>query len=190
MRWKSRQIARERKSGVVTIKQALIRISSVTIRWETRKIMRKRKSGAVTIKQVVIRISSVTISWERRKKKNVRQKKLCSLHNSTNYSNQECFQQRSSSTYKDSDGRNSEDHETYVVDSKAVGCKSCCCSNGKVAKKSNEESKVEYSPPPGIGFSLACCHPPLSQRADGFQMLRAVLNVPSFYFKMSEFLDT
>ncbi|CAN0279405.1 unnamed protein product, partial [Ascophyllum nodosum] len=47
----------------------------------------------------------------------------------------------------------------------------CCCSNGKVAKKSNEESKIEYSPPPGIGFSFACCHPPLSHRADGFQML-------------------
>ena len=103
--------------------------------------------------------------------KNVRQKKWCSLHNSTNHSNQECFQQRKSSNCKDSDGRNSEEHETYVVDSTAVGCKSCCCSNGKVAKKSNKESEVEYSPPPGIGFSFACYHPPLSQRADGFQML-------------------
>ena len=82
--------------------------------------------------------------------KNGRQKKWCSLHNSTNHSNQECFQQRSSSKYKDSDGRNSEEHETYVVDNTAVGCKSCCYSNGKVAKQSNEESKVEYSPPPGI----------------------------------------
>ena len=104
------------------------------------------------------------------KSKNGRQKKWCSLHNSTNNSNQECFQQRSSSKYKDSDGRNSEDHETYVVDSAAVGCKSCCRSNGKVAKKSNEESEVEYSPPTDIGFSFACCHPPLPHRADGFQM--------------------
>ena len=103
--------------------------------------------------------------------KNGRQKKWCSLHNSTNHSNQECFQQRSSSKYKDSDGRNNEKHETYVVDSTVVGCKPCCCGNGKVAKKSNGESKVEYSPPPGIGFSFACCHPPLSHRADGFQML-------------------
>ena len=39
-----------------------------TIRWERRKIMRERKSGAVTIKQVVIRISSVTIRWKKRKK--------------------------------------------------------------------------------------------------------------------------
>ena len=50
------------------------------------------------------------------------------------------------------DGKNSEEHETYVVDSTTVDCKSCCC-NGKVAKKSTE-SKVEYSPPPDIGFSL------------------------------------
>ena len=106
-----------------------------------------------------------------KKKKNGRQKKWCSLHNSTNYSNQECFQQRSSSNCKDSDGRNSEEHDTYVVDSTAVGCKSCCCCNGKVAKKSNEESEVEYSPPPGIGFSFACCHPPLSHQTDDFQML-------------------
>ncbi|CAM9282824.1 unnamed protein product, partial [Ascophyllum nodosum] len=41
---------------------------------------------------------------------------------------------------------------------------------GKIAKKSNE-SEVEYSPPPGIGFSFACCHPPLSYQADRFQML-------------------
>ena len=53
------------------------------------------------------------------------------------------------------DGRNSEEHETHVVDSTTVGFKSCCCcSNSKIAKKSNEESEVEYSPPLGIGFSF------------------------------------
>ena len=106
--------------------------------------------------------------------KNGSHKKWYSLHNSTSHSNQECFQQRNSSKCKDSstvDGRNSDEHETFVVDSTAVGCKSCCCSNGKVAKKSNEESEVEYSPLPGIGFSFAYCHPPLSHKADGFQML-------------------
>ena len=106
--------------------------------------------------------------------KNGRQKKWCSLHNSTSHSNQECFQQKSGSKCKDSytvDGRNSEEHETYVVESITVGCKSCCCSNSKTAKKSNEKSEVEYSPPPGIGFSFACCHRPLSHQADGFQML-------------------
>ena len=103
-----------------------------------------------------------------------RQKKWCSLHNSTSHSNQECFQQKSGSKCKDSlltvDGGNSEEHETYVGNSTTVDCKSCCCSNGKVARKSNE-SKVEYSPPPGIGFSFASCHPPLSHQAHGFQML-------------------
>ena len=52
----------------------------------------------------------------------------------------------------------------------AVDCKSCCCRNGKIAKKSNE-SEVEYSTPPGIGFSFACCHPSLFHQADVFQML-------------------
>ena len=106
-----------------------------------------------------------------KKFKNGSHKKWYSLHNSTSHSNQECFQQRNSSKCKDSstvDGRNSEEHETFVVESTAVGCKSCCCSNGKVVKKSNEESEVEYSPLPGIGFSFACCHPPLSHKADGF----------------------
>ena len=87
--------------------------------------------------------------------------------------NQECFQQKSGSKRKDSstvDDRNSEEYETYVVDRTTVDCKSCCCSKGKVPRKSNE-STVEYSPPPGIGFSFACCHPPLSHQADGFQML-------------------
>ena len=36
------------------------------------------------------------------------------------------------------DGRNSEKHETCVVDRTTVDCKSCCCSNGKIATKSNE----------------------------------------------------
>ena len=36
-------------------------------------------------------------------------------------------------------GRNSEEHETCVVDSTTVDCKSCCCSNGKLAKESNEK---------------------------------------------------
>ena len=42
-------------------------------------------------------------------------------------------------------------------------------SDGKISN--SNESGVEYSSPPGIGFSFACCHPPLSHQADGFQML-------------------
>ena len=83
-----------------------------------------------------------------KKIKNGSQKTGCSLHISTSHSNQERFQQRSNSKRKDSstvDGRNSEKHETYIVDSTTVDCKSCC-SNGKVARKYNE-SEVEYSPP-------------------------------------------
>ena len=93
------------------------------------------------------------------------------MHNSKSNSNQECFQQKSDSKCKDSftvDG--SGEHETYVVGSTTVACKSCYCSNGKIAKMSNEENGVEYSPPPGVGFSFTCCHTPLSHHADEFQM--------------------
>ena len=83
------------------------------------------------------------------------------------------LQQKSGSKTKDSsivgDGRNGEKHETFVVHGTIVDCKSYCCSNGKTPKKSNE-SEVEYSPPPGIGFSFACCHLPLSHQADGFHI--------------------
>ena len=99
--------------------------------------------------------------------------KWCSLHNSTSHSNKECFQQKRGSKCKDGstvDGKNSRQHEMCIADSTTVDCKSCCCSNGKIAKKSNE-NEVEYLPPPGIGFSCACFHPPLSHQADGFQML-------------------
>ena len=102
-------------------------------------------------------------------------KKYCSLYNSTSPSNRECFQQKNGSKCKDSstvaDGKSSEEHETYVIHSTTVDCKSCCC-NGKIAKQSNE-SEVKYSPPHtcGIGFSFACCHLPLSHEADGFHVL-------------------
>ena len=132
----------------------------------------REKNGVLTIKLTAIRISSVSSKWKCRKIKNGRQKKWCSLHNSTSHSNRECFQQKSDSECKDRstvDGRNSEEHETYVVDSTTVDCKSCCC-NGRLAKSSNE-SEVECSPPPGIVFNFASCHVPLAHQSGGFQML-------------------
>ena len=68
--------------------------------------------------------------------------KWCNLHNSTRHSNQECFQQKSGSKCKYSpttavDGKNSVDHETFVVDRTTVDCKLCCC-DGKIVKKSNK----------------------------------------------------
>ena len=81
------------------------------------------------------------------------------------------MQQKGGSKTKDSsivvDGRNGEKHEIFVVHGTTVDYKSCCCSNGKTSKKSNE-SEVEYSPPPGIGFSFASYHLPLSHQTDGF----------------------
>ena len=74
--------------------------------------------------------------------KNRRQQKWCSLHNSTGHSNEECFQQKSGSKRMNSstlvDGKNRRKHEAFVVDSTTVDCKLYYCSNGKNAKKSDE----------------------------------------------------
>ena len=61
MKWKSHEIRRERKSGVVTIKQAVIRTSSVTIRWERRRKakMEGRKNGEACTRVRVIQIKNV-----------------------------------------------------------------------------------------------------------------------------------
>ena len=61
MRWKSLKITRKRKSSVVTIKQAVIRISSVTIRWERRKksSMEGRKNGVACTIARVIQINNI-----------------------------------------------------------------------------------------------------------------------------------
>ena len=50
-----------------------------------------------------------------------------------------------------------------------TGCDKCSC-NGKVESKITEDDKPNNTPP-GIEFSFAMCHPPLSQEADGFQLL-------------------
>ena len=50
-----------------------------------------------------------------------------------------------------------------------TGCDKCSC-NGKVESKSTEDDEPNNTPP-GIGFRFAMGHPPLSQEADGFQLL-------------------
>ena len=52
-----------------------------------------------------------------------------------------------------------------------TGCDKCSC-NQKVEKK-YREIKDEPNTPPGIGFSFAMCHSPLSQEAAGFRLLVA-----------------
>ena len=82
------------------------------------------------------------------KPENIKRKteKWCSLHNRISNLNEGCYQQKSGSKCKDSstvvDGKNSETHEAYVVESTNVDCNLCCC-NGKTEKKSNE-SEVKY----------------------------------------------
>ena len=59
---------------------------------------------------------------------------------------------------------------TFVADSNNVtGCDKWSC-NRKVGRKSTEDDEPNNTPP-GVGFSFAMCHPPLSQEADGFQLL-------------------
>ena len=59
--------------------------------------------------------------------------------------------------------------ETFVVDSTVSGCEKYSC-NIKVKNKCTEIDN-ESNTPPDIGFSFDMCHPPLSQEADGFQLL-------------------
>ena len=50
-----------------------------------------------------------------------------------------------------------------------TGCDKCSC-NGNVESKSTEDDEPSNTPP-GIEFSFAMCYLPLSQAADGFQLL-------------------
>ena len=51
-----------------------------------------------------------------------------------------------------------------------TGCDKCGCNEKKNESKTTEGDEPNDTPP-GIGFSFAMCHPPLSQEADGFQLL-------------------
>ena len=87
--------------------------------------------------------------------------------------NVECFYQRGSKFENSyfADGKNSGKQKTFIADSASTSCGAnfCCkCKGGNISNESNDES---YSPPPGIGFTFAACHLPLSQQVDGFQFL-------------------
>ena len=51
-----------------------------------------------------------------------------------------------------------------------TGCDKYSCSR-KVKNKCTENDNEPNYTPPGIGFSFAMCHPPLSQEDGGFQLL-------------------
>ena len=55
------------------------------------------------------------------------------------------------------------------MDSNETGCDTCSC-NGKIENKCTEIDDQPNNTTPGIGFSFAVCHPPLSQEAIGFQL--------------------
>ena len=57
------------------------------------------------------------------------------------------------------------------MDSNVTGCDSKFCCKCKREDDYDESNNESYSPPPGIGFSFAMCHSPLSQEADSSQLL-------------------
>ena len=125
-------------------------------------------------------------------------RKWCSYHHSNDRLNEDCHQQQSESeninrkeiwyTYQDSGcrsdgecyykrkrkrsspaGSKSAKDETFVADSNETGCDKCSC-NRKVENKCTEIDDQPNNTTPGIGFSFAMCHPPLSEEAIGFQL--------------------
>ena len=52
-----------------------------------------------------------------------------------------------------------------------TGCEVKFCCNCKEENNSYESNDESYSPPPETGFTFTACRLPLSQPADGFQLL-------------------
>ena len=87
--------------------------------------------------------------------------------NSGTRSDDLCYRQGYGSRNSSTDSKSTKD-ETFVADiNNVTGCDKCHW-NGKAESKTTEDDKPN-SAPPGIGFSVAMCHPPLSQEADDFQ---------------------
>ena len=96
-------------------------------------------------------------------------KRWCTYHKNGNHSDDQCYHQINDSRNSPADSKNTK-YEKSVADSDNVtGCDICTC-NGKVESKSTGDDEPNNTPP-DIGFNVAMCHPLLSQKADGFQLL-------------------
>ena len=97
----------------------------------------------------------------------------CHYHKSASHSNNGCYYQRGSEFYNSSsiDGKISGKRKTFNADSTPTGCDAKFCCNYKMENNSNESNDESYPPPPGIRFTFAACHLPLSQQIDIFQIL-------------------
>ena len=94
---------------------------------------------------------------------------MCSYHKSGNHSDNEGYHQRNGSRNSPANGESTKD-ETFVADSNVTGCDKCSCDK-KSQKLIMKNYEKPNNTPPGIRFSSAMCHPPLSQEAEGFQLL-------------------
>ena len=96
-------------------------------------------------------------------------KRWCTYHKNRSHSDDHCYHQRNDSRNSPVDSKDTK-YEKFVADSDNVtGCDRCTC-NGEVESKSTGDDEPNNTPP-GIGFDFSMCHPPLSQKADGFQLL-------------------
>ena len=91
-------------------------------------------------------------------------KKRCGSH-----SHDQCYHQRNGSRNPLADSK-STNKETFVEDSNVTGCNKRSC-NGKIENKYTGNGDEPNNTPAGIGFGLSMYHPPISQEADGFQLL-------------------
>ena len=101
---------------------------------------------------------------------NLENKKIWRIHHkeSENHSDGDCCHQRNGSGNSTA-GSKSTKYENFITDSTVTGCDKCSCKS-KVTHKCTEIGD-ESNTPPDIGFSFTMCHLPLSQEADGFQLL-------------------
>ena len=103
----------------------------------------------------------------------------CTYHKSETHMDDQCYHQRHGSRSSSADGKKTK-YETFAADSNMTSCEKCGC-NGKAESKTTEDDEPNNTPP-GVGFSFAMCHSPLSQEADGFQLLVDSGSLKYFYF--------
>ena len=82
----------------------------------------------------------------------------------------QCYHRKNSRRSSPADSKSTKD-EAFVADSNVTGCDSKFYCKCKREKNPNESNDDLYSPPLGIGFSFAMCHPSFPQKADGLPPL-------------------
>ena len=93
---------------------------------------------------------------------------LCTHHKSGSHSDDECYHQRNCSRSSTAKSKSTK-YETFIANSTVTDSDKFSCKS-RVQNKCTDNDD-ESNMPPGIGFSFAMCHLPLSQGIDAFQLL-------------------